>query len=106
MIIWAFLACRYYVFALIFGSITLVLSQLPNMDSLWWVSAIGAIMSICGESSCKLAVGVVQRQGSSQTFLPPGTFVIQASLLQPLFPPLLPACGVRAGAAQHSLHVG
>jgi hypothetical protein len=42
---------KYYQFAIIFAGVQLFVSQIPNMDSLWWISAIGAIMSFGCESS-------------------------------------------------------
>lgn len=38
---------KYWTFCIIFGGVQLVLSQLPNLDSLWWVSALGMIASFC-----------------------------------------------------------
>jgi len=47
----------YWVFAVIYGGIQLVVSQLPNMDSLWWISALGAIMSF-GYSTMAIALSI------------------------------------------------
>ncbi|KDD74181.1 transmembrane amino acid transporter protein [Helicosporidium sp. ATCC 50920] len=35
----------YWIFCVIFAVVQLVLSQLPNMDSLWWMSGIGTLMA-------------------------------------------------------------
>lgn len=36
---------KYWKFAIIFGATQIPMSQMPNLESLWWVSAIGAFMS-------------------------------------------------------------
>lgn len=55
---------KYWVFCVIFGGIQLVLSQLPNMDSLWIVSAIGMLSSFF-YSFVALALAI--KQGNSHT---------------------------------------
>lgn len=36
---------QYWVFAVAFGGLQLLVSQLPNLDSLWQISALGTLMS-------------------------------------------------------------
>lgn len=55
---------KYWVFCIIFGGLQLILSQLPNMDSLWVVSAIGMLSSFF-YSFVALALAI--KEGNSGT---------------------------------------
>lgn len=61
---------QYWVFALIFGALQLCMNFLPDLDSVWWVSMIGAIMSFgyafiaIGLSSNEIAVNGVVTTGT------------------------------------------
>lgn len=47
----------FWVFAVAFGGIQLFVSQLPNLDSLWQISALGTLMSFGCESGAGVAGG-------------------------------------------------
>lgn len=50
---------KYWVFAIIFGAAQLFMSQLPNLDSAWWASMIGALMSF-GYSFISFGMSIYQ----------------------------------------------
>lgn len=53
----------YWIFAVAFGGAQLFVSQLPNLDSLWQISALGTLMSFGCESAGCTGVAAVGAGG-------------------------------------------
>ena len=53
---------------LIFGGVQLLMSQLPNLESAWWASAIGAMMSV-GYATLATALGASQAHNKLGTIV-------------------------------------
>lgn len=52
---------------IMFGVIEIVFSQIPNLDQIWWLSIVAAMMSFT-YSSLGLGLGIVKIAGIESTF--------------------------------------